>query len=143
MVDERAARRSTFADGTGVRMANGQVWVLPGRLADADDPEYDACLLAVVEAEDRTELLRAELALTILLLSRNYHLKPGDFQDLLGFAPDDPALGEMQDAVHEVAIEHAQRFYVGVVARVEEPRVTRWSLPALGRRLWFRSLRTP
>ena len=60
-------------------------------------------LREVVEAEDAADLLRAELALAIYLLSRNYHLTSKDFQEILEFAPGDPALAEMQRSVHEIA----------------------------------------
>ncbi|MBV8229777.1 MAG: hypothetical protein JO329_07325 [Planctomycetaceae bacterium] len=104
MVDEQARRRVTFNEGTRIRLADGQFWSLPGRWSDHADPEYDATFVAIFEAEDVAERLRAELALTILLLSRNYDLTPEQFQELLGFPPDSPSLLEMQRAVHEMVL---------------------------------------
>ncbi len=108
MVDEQARRRSIFNEGTRIRLADGQFWSLPGRWSDHADPEYDATFMAIFEAEDVAERLRAELALTILLLSRNYELTPEQFQELLGFPPDSPSLLEMQRAVHEMVLDRAR-----------------------------------
>jgi hypothetical protein len=110
-MDERAARRPTFGEGTGIRLADGQTWTLPGRSPEAEDPEFDGIIRAVFEAEDDAERLRSELALTILLLSRNYDLKPGDYQRLLGYRPNDPALAEMQRAVHDFVMDQARRHH--------------------------------
>ncbi|MBV8608013.1 MAG: hypothetical protein JO034_11220, partial [Singulisphaera sp.] len=61
MLDEQARRRSTFSEGTTIRLADGQFWSLPGRRSDHSDPEYDATFVAIFEAEDVAERLRAEL----------------------------------------------------------------------------------
>jgi hypothetical protein len=105
MADEQALRRPTFVEGARVPLADGQTWSLPGRQADQADPEYDAMLRLVFEAEDEAERLRSELALIVFLLSRNYQLTPDLYQELLDFPPGDPALVEMQRAVHALAIE--------------------------------------
>jgi hypothetical protein len=62
-------------------------------------------LRGIIESEDAADCRRAELALAIFLLSRNYDLVPGDYRDILGFAPGDPALGEMQRSIHDLAID--------------------------------------
>ena len=108
MLDEQARRRSTFSEGTTIRLADGQFWSLPGRRSDHSDPEYDATFVAIFEAEDVAERLRAELALTILLLSRNSDPTPEQFQEPLGFPPDSPSLLEMQRAVHEMVLDRAR-----------------------------------
>jgi hypothetical protein len=105
MVDEQALRRSTFAEGARIRLANGQAWSFPDHLPYKDDLEHLALLREIIEAEDAADCLRAELALAILLLSRNYNLTPGNFQAILEFAPGDPALSEMQRSVHELATD--------------------------------------
>ena len=104
MVDERTLRRAAFVEGTNVVLADGQSWSLPGRRLDHDDPEYVAMLRMVREAEDATERLRAELALTIFLLSRNYEISPELYQTLLDFEPGDPALTVLQRDVHALAL---------------------------------------
>lgn len=104
VLNERAMRRPTFVEGARVSMADGQTWSLSGRRADQADPEYDAMLRVVYEAEDEAEQLRSELALTIFLLSRNYQLTSDAYQDLLDFQPGDPALIEMQQTVHVLAV---------------------------------------
>ena len=111
MRDEQAARRADFVEGASVRLADGQIWTLPERLAEAPDPDYDAILNAVFETENATDRLRAELALTIFLLGRNYHLTPDDFQAILGFGPDDPNLAETQRAIHAWAVEQVRSLH--------------------------------
>jgi len=103
MVDEKALRLPTFVEGTRIGLANGQAWSLPDPPSYGEDDEHQALLRVIVEAEDEPERLRAELALTIFLLSRNYHLTSTDYTELLDYAPGDPALGEMQAAVGELA----------------------------------------
>jgi hypothetical protein len=105
MADEKALRRPTFVEGRRVVLADGQSWSLPTHRADRADPEYDAILRMVREAEDASDRLRSELALTIFLLSRNYQLTPDVLQEILGFSPDDPALVVMQQTVHALAVE--------------------------------------
>src|SRR5258708_2794017 len=105
MVDEQAHRRPTFAEGVRIRLANGQAWSFPDHPPCKDDQEHHAVLRGIIESEDAADRLRAELALTIFLLSRNYDLMPGDYRAILEFAPGDPALSEMQRSIHELAID--------------------------------------
>src|SRR5437868_6310544 len=90
-VDEPAARRPGFVDGRRVTLADGRNWALPPRDPSRADPECDALLSALLDAEDRPESLRAGLALLIFLLDRNYSLGPADLSALLTFPPGDPA----------------------------------------------------
>jgi hypothetical protein len=108
MIDEQALRRPDFVEGTRIRLANGHDWSFPDQPPHPEDHELIAILQAIAEAEDEPERLRGELALAILLLSRNYDLSPGDFQAILSFAPGDPTLIEMQRAVHELASRHSR-----------------------------------
>lgn len=111
MPDESGARRPGFVAGVEVRLADGQAWWLPGvggEPAAAGDP-LDALLAALAEAEDVPERLRAGLALSIHLLTRNYELPPADLGALLSFAPDDPAAGSLRSAVEGWAIEALSR----------------------------------
>lgn len=107
--DECSARRSAFVDGPRVRLADGGVWTLPHRDLSHDDPEYDALVAAVFEAEDGAEALRAGLALTIFLLDRNYALGPDALSSLLTFPPGDPDLIALQRDVHALALKTARR----------------------------------
>ena len=91
MLNENSCRRSSFQNGTGIRLADGNIWIIPAAntLNEAVGPldmahETLPCLVdAVWESEDRSELLRAELALMIHLLGRNYQLGPGEYRSLL------------------------------------------------------------
>lgn len=107
-MDEQALRRPAFVEGTRIRLANGQDWSFPDQPLHPEDHELIAVLRAIVEAEDESERLRGELALSILLLSRNYDLSPTDFQAILSYAPGDPALAEMQHVVHDLATRHSR-----------------------------------
>ena len=105
MMDEQAQRRATFVEGTPIRLADGQTWTLPDLAALRDDPMAQGLLRAIGEAESEPEQLRDELALTICLLSRNYHLKPEAYSEVLGFRPGDAAQGELQRVVRRIARE--------------------------------------
>ncbi len=100
MIDERAARRPEFVEGRRVYLSDHNCWSLPIRDPAVIDPEYDALLIAVSQAEDRNGALFAELGLTIHLLTRNYQLRPSDLDELLRFGPDDDALSVLQRDVH-------------------------------------------
>jgi hypothetical protein len=112
MLNEVSRRRPDFRPGPSIRLADGWDWTIPAppRVtapeAEGFGPDYAATVAALESAEDRTERLRAELALAIYLLSRNYDLTPDDLYALLGFPPDDPALAAMQAAFHRIAREH-------------------------------------
>jgi hypothetical protein len=124
MCNERALRRPDFLPGLPIRLADGQCWTFPVPRASSGSPErvapgellglfgdgYAPTLAAVLEAEDESERLRAELALAIFLLGRNYDLSPAVFREILSFRPGDAALVEMQRAFHEVAVEHSCQF---------------------------------
>jgi len=78
-----------FTEGATVRLADGNDWVLPAREPYGHDHEYDALLDVAARAEDRSEFMRAGLALTICLLHRHYALTPERIEGLLLFAPGD------------------------------------------------------
>jgi hypothetical protein len=101
MTDERSAQKAKFQPGVEVYLADRSMWFLPGFEAFDDDQDFLSLLSCVSEAEDQPSLLFAELALTILLLTRNYELSPDDLRRLLTFEPDDPALSALQSCVHE------------------------------------------
>ncbi len=108
-IDEASARRPGFVAGALVRLSDGSSWSLPLRDPAKADPEYDGLLGMVAGCADQAETLRAELALTIFLLTRNYDLSAGALDRLLRFAPGDPALIVLQRDVHAIALESLRR----------------------------------
>src|SRR4051794_36061040 len=107
MLNERAVRRDDFLPGVPVLLANAQSWFFPlpaggGTTATSDD-DYRPLVGAVAESEDEAERLRAELALAIYLLARNYHLSPRDFRELLECRPDDPRIRAMKHSFRGLA----------------------------------------
>jgi hypothetical protein len=74
-------------------------------LTESDD-DYPFLLEAIEEAEDQPEHARAELALAIFLLSRNYLLSSLDFERLFDFRGDVSRLAEARAAFHNLACEH-------------------------------------
>jgi hypothetical protein len=109
ILDENPRREGGSAAGVPVRLTDGRTWVLAARDPGRAEPEYDALLDAVFEAEDRSEVLRAELALTVYLLDRDHGLAPGRLTALLSFPAGDPALAGLQEAVHGLVMESARR----------------------------------
>ena len=91
-------------EGSPVRLADGGEWILPV-FDPRNDPECAALLAEVSEAEDRADLLRAELALTVWLLRRNYELSPAQFEALLSFPEGDPRLSALQATVHQLVCD--------------------------------------
>jgi hypothetical protein len=111
MLDQRALRRTDYREGTGIRLADGQQWIFPpppSAEEAAGDPNYVPLLGAVLDAEDRADLLRTELILAIHLLARNYNLGAKEFRSLLAFPPGSPSLAASQEAFHELATQHLE-----------------------------------
>jgi hypothetical protein len=114
MPDETRRRRADFRRGPSIRLADGQPWTFPdpaevaaGRGAGVE-PEFEALVRAVFEAEDRPDRLRCELALAINLLGRNYELTPVEYRRLLGFPPGSSELARAQAEFHALALDHAE-----------------------------------
>src|SRR4051794_3064968 len=128
MRDERKMRRPGFLDGPSIRLGDGQLWAFPSPdgIASASDHgaatrtasdaavdlEFEATLRAVIEAEDEAEQLRAELALAIYLLSRNYDLGPADYRAILG-PPSSQTLEAMKQSFHQLAMDHIRSYRRG------------------------------
>jgi hypothetical protein len=103
-------------------MADGQDWALPdppdepspsGRpgVGGYEDlgPEYEEAVAGVLEAEDEPGRRRAELALAIALLSRNYRLRPDDYWELLDAESGSPASRALAESLRGLAAAHAER----------------------------------
>ncbi len=116
MLDEASSRRSSFRQGSDIQLADGQTWVLPAPPAGSEwntmpfGPEYTLLIRATLEKEDSSEERLAELALAIFLLGHNYHLKPGDYERLLGSIPGSRASSDWQLAFHQIAQDHLYSF---------------------------------
>ena len=109
MVDERAARRADFRNGPELLLADGQLWTLADRFPQGEDPEYDRTVRAVFQAQDEFERLLGEMAVCILLLSRNYSLEPEQLRRILSFPAGDPALIRQQQSLRAIIEDQARR----------------------------------
>ena len=96
------------AAGSDARRGRSQARRGPAEVTAAHDPDCEATVAAVLEAEDEAERLRAELALAILLLATNYDLAPSDYGALLDYPPGDPALAAVQRAFHDLAMDYVR-----------------------------------
>ena len=106
MHDEPTARRPGFTQGTVVTLADSGEWALPAPVAATHvGLEFENLLRWVAGAEDRADLLRAELALTIFWLTSNYDLPPDQLNALLSFEAGDPRLQRLQETVHGLAVD--------------------------------------
>jgi hypothetical protein len=102
MVEERVRRRAGFQLGRWVRMGDRQPWMFPPTPAPGVDRNYDALIRAHHESEDADDERRVELAMAILLLSRNYAPTPGEYQALFNFGADESARSIAQVAISEI-----------------------------------------
>lgn len=136
MVSETALRRNEFLNGTTVLLADGQPWTIPGpvpgRGPGGFGAAYHAALQAIEEAEDEPDRLRSELVLAICLLGSNYRLTPTDYQRILRFVPDDPALPASQVAFRAIGDEHLRSSQARAPRPSAEPRPSAVPRPA-----WF------
>ncbi len=99
MVAEKTRRKSGFAGGVWIRMADGQEWLFSNPPAPGNDPEYDALVQGLLEAEDESEARKFELAIAIWLLSRNYQPSPREYEEIFSFASDNAARSCAQEAI--------------------------------------------
>jgi len=102
MVEEGIRRRQGFHAGNWVRMGDGQRWMFPHPPAPGTDREYDALIRCLLEAEDADEARRIELALGILLLSRNYDPQPSEYEAVFSFGEDQATGSAAQAAISEL-----------------------------------------
>lgn len=132
MIDERIRRRASFQEGTSIQLADGQVWWLPQVSLDSSDPVLFSLLKAVVSADNDRERNRDEMALTMVLLSRNYELSSEVYPELLGFRPGDPARDELQKVIRQLvgsAPEVSRPELIPNLDRKPRP-ASRWGLSA-------------
>jgi hypothetical protein len=132
MIDERICRRASFQEATSIQLADGQLWWLPELSLDSRDSVLRSLVNAVICSSDEREAARDGLALTMVLLSRNYQLSPDVYPQLFGFRPDDPARGELQRVIRQLAHSTPPRSRVQLVPNLDrEPRpASRWGLTA-------------
>ncbi len=102
MIEQKVRRRRDFQHGKWVRMGDGQRWMFPRPPAPGTDREYDALIRCLLEAEDADEARRFELALGILLLSRNYDPQPGEYEAIFSFGEDRATRLAAQAAISEL-----------------------------------------
>jgi hypothetical protein len=112
MIEELLRRRQEFQPGRKICLADGQSWTFPSPLV-TDDPkgfqaalEYGPLLDALREADSESERALAELALAVFLLDWNYNLSPSEYQKLLSFPPDSPAVEEWRENLDGLARSH-------------------------------------
>ena len=122
MLDEKALRRPTFAEGSRVKLADGQEWTFPKprirfkpRVVDGRveidggatfGPEFDEKLemlfgLGEIEGVER---LRLQFEVAVRLLSTNYDLPRGAVGDLLVLEAGDPASEERWESITNVML---------------------------------------
>jgi hypothetical protein len=102
MVAEKVRRRAGFQSGRSIRMGDRQHWMFPPPPASGLDPEYDGLLRIHGESEDGDDERRIELAMAILLLSRNYDPTPDEYVAIFSFGMDESAQSTAQAAISEL-----------------------------------------
>ena len=130
MLNERTRRRPDFLAGAPLRLADGQPWTLPAAEGGPLGPIGEGLVAAIREAEDEAELVRAELALAVALLGRNYALGPSEYRELLEAEPGSPAASDLRLALRQLGRDHVQA--------ASAPAPTTPVPASLGRRLWAR-----
>ncbi len=113
MLDEAAMRREDRLPGFRIDLPGRGGWTVPGpEYIGGDDDgrdgwfraNYGRALLDLAEAADEGEYRRAELALVICLLARNYRLTPDDYGRLFsGCAGPDRLRASIRGAVERHA----------------------------------------
>jgi hypothetical protein len=114
LIYEHLRRRRSFRDEAKIRLADNQIWTLPGppkpTEAESLGSEYNGLIQALIESEEYSETRKAELVLVTFLLNHNYSLNPADFEDLLVYDPVSRASITAWFAFHRIAEEHVRSF---------------------------------
>jgi hypothetical protein len=108
MFEEKVRRRAGFQSGRWVQMGDRQRWMFPPPPASGIDPEYDALARIHQEPEDADDERKIELAMAILLLSRNYDPTPDEYIAIFSFGTDESARSAAQAAISEVVRREPQ-----------------------------------
>jgi hypothetical protein len=99
MVAEKVRRRSQFEGGVWIKMADGQEWLFGDPPAQGVDPDYDGLVQGLLEAEDQHEARKFELAIGMLLLSRNYQPSAREYEEIFSFSNGDAARSSAEEAI--------------------------------------------
>jgi hypothetical protein len=135
MVEEKLRRRAGFQLGKWVPMGDRQHWMFPPPPAPGIDRDYDALIRVHRESEDADDERRIELAVAILLLSRNYSPTPGEYEAIFDFGTDSSARSTAEAAISEIVRHDLEN------RRVNRPPAKRQSAtPIL--RTHFRTVKT-
>ena len=126
MVEEKVRRRAGFQSGKWVRMGDRQQWMFPPPPAPGIDPEYDALSRILQESEDADDERRIELAMAILLLSRNYDLTPDEYVAIFSFGTDQSARSAAQAAISDVVRREPQNQRVNRLPTQPQPSTRRF-----------------
>ena len=111
MLDPISHQRAEFRTGSSIHLTDGQAWILPSPYPAGELSEtYEALLESIVQADNRRELLCAELALGIQLILANYAIPPLLLGGLLDFPNDSAGLHQFQTMLHGVAMEHVRAY---------------------------------
>ena len=135
MVEEKVRRREGFELGKWVPMGDRQHWMFPPPPAPGIDRDYDALIRVHHESEDTDDARRIELAVAILLLSRNYAPTPAEYEAIFDFGADQSARSEAEAAISEIVRHDLENRRVS--RRPKQPQPT---APLL--RTHFRTVKT-
>lgn len=108
-MEQKLRRRNGFQAGVWVLMGDRQRWMFPPPPLAGTDHEYDALLRCLLEAEDRDEAHSIELALGILLFSRNYDPQPSDYQAVFDFGADSANRSTAEAAIAALIYEDLEK----------------------------------
>jgi len=73
------------------------------------DREYDGLIRCLIEAEDSDEAQQIELALGILLLSRNYAPRPDEYEAIFSFGENKARGSAARAAISELILESLEK----------------------------------
>ena len=113
MLTEMDRRREEFLGGIPLMLADEQYWAFPGPRetspeGQAQDPGLVALLGVIATSESEADRRRAELALAIRLLGRNYQLTPAEYQELLGSSGSEATRKRLMASFQDLARRHGE-----------------------------------
>jgi hypothetical protein len=137
MLELKEMKTRDLRPGTWVRMGDGQPWMFPHPPAPGTDAEYEALIRCLLEAEDEDETRRIELALSILLLSRNYDPQPCGYQAIFNFGADRATRLAAQAAISELIYSDLEERFIE--CRPQTIQITYIQAVFGGVQSWFKS----